>query len=55
MDQEPRPLYGELVVASSCENQPRTSEVEVADGQTRSMIRETAYSLAEKKRICTWP
>ena len=50
MDQEPRPLYGEVVIASPDENQSGIpDEVRVMKEQTRLMIEEAAYHLAEKR------
>jgi Protein of unknown function (DUF2934) len=49
MDQKPIPLYGELVTASSYENRTSIPEEETMEEQTRSMIEEAAYYLAEKR------
>lgn len=49
MDQEPKPLYGELVIPFSSENQPNPPENESLEVHIRSMIEEAAYYLAEKR------
>jgi hypothetical protein len=49
MNQEQRPLYGELVVASSYESQPTIAGEAEVDEETRAMIEEAAYYLAEKR------
>lgn len=49
MDKEPIPLYGELVIASSYENQTSDLEIEAMEEQSHMMIQEAAYYLAEKR------
>ena len=50
MGQESRPLYGELVIASSYENRSGIQdEVRSIKEQIRLMIEEAAYHLAEKR------
>jgi len=50
MDQKPRPLYGELVIPFSNESQSAIQQEEQAmEEQTRLMIEEAAYYLAEKR------
>jgi hypothetical protein len=49
MDKEPIPLYGELVIASSYENQTSNLQIEAMEEQSRLMIKEAAYYLAEKR------
>lgn len=50
MDQEPSPLYGELIFTPPRENQPDIQEeVSAMKEQTRLMIEEAAYFLAEKR------
>ncbi len=55
MIQEITPLYGELVITSSHENQSGIpDEVKAMKEQTRLMIEEAACYLAEKNRIFAW-
>lgn len=55
MGQEPRPLYGELAIPFANKKQSSIREEVVMEEQTRLMIEEAAYYLAEKKRIYTRP
>lgn len=49
MDQDPRPLYGELVIPFANKKQANIQEEAVMEEQTRSMIEEAACYLAEKR------
>ena len=50
MSQDMPPLYGELVITSPTENQSSIQdEVNALKEQTRLMIEEAAYYLAEKR------
>ena len=49
MGQEPRLLYGELVIPFANNNRANIHEEVVMEEQTRSMIEEAAYYLAEKR------
>lgn len=44
-----RPLYGELVVASTYENQSDNPEMEAIEDRARPKIEEAAYYLAEQR------
>ncbi len=49
MDQEPRLLYGELVIPFAEKSQASIKEEAVMEEQARAMIEEAAYYLAEKR------
>jgi len=49
MSEEQKPLYGELVIPFSIEKGSTIQEEENMEEQTRLMIEEAAYYLAEKR------
>lgn len=49
MENEPIPLYGELVIDTPYEKPVINQEIETMEEQTRLMIKEAAYYLAEKR------
>jgi len=49
MDQEPRPLYGELVIPFANNHRAGPHQEQIMEEQTRLMIEEAAYYLAEKR------
>jgi len=49
MSEEQKPLYGELVIPFSIQKESTIQEEETMEEQTRLMIEEAAYYLAEKR------